>query len=126
MSRNNAVPSEQSMLEFSEVYLRAIELSWRDEEFKRALLEDPMYALEHYFHFNSPWSFRLLVESPDKDPEGQQYGWKAEANDGQGAWHLPKNGTSFGLPQAPDDPKEHAVALALYNDAGPMYLFSCC
>jgi ribosomally synthesized peptide (two-chain TOMM family) len=127
MSRNNAAPTEESMIEFSEVFLSAIELSWRDPEFKKVFLNDPMHALQHYFHFNSPWNFRLFVKDPpEKDNEGRPYGWKPEAFDGRGAWHLPNNATSFGLPKPPEDPKVHAVALALYNDAGPMYLFSCC
>lgn len=144
MSQNNAIPSEESLMEFGEVYMRAIALAWRDDDFKKMLLEDAMYALEHYFGYRSTWNFRFSVHEPDqmikkyeKEPptEVQTWGWlpkedckKDGVNYGIGRrhWVLPKNGMSFGLPTAPDAVKDFPVALALYNDAGPMYLFSCC
>lgn len=129
MTLNNEVPTEQAMLEFSEVYLRAIELSWRDAEFKKQLLKDPMYALEHYFHYTSPWNFIFKVEEildggPSSSAENSDqtaYGWDQQ----KGKWKLPPNKMSFGLPMAPEV-SQQAVALALYNDAGPAYLFTCC
>ena len=51
MALDNAVPSFESMLEFQEVYLRAIALSWEDAEFKGALLKNPLEALGRYFHY---------------------------------------------------------------------------
>jgi len=119
MSNNNAVPSEASLLEFSEVVLRAIELSWRDAEFKAQLLENPLSAMEHYFHYKCEWNFDLQMKEVT---DIGQYGWDNKSR----AWNLPKDTISFGLPAAPKEIKQHAVALAMYNDAGPMYLFTCC
>lgn len=117
MALNYGVPTQETMLEFAEVYLQAVELSWRDDVFKAALLEDPMSALRHYFHYNTPWNFRLIIEQV----EGGEYGWINNS-----IWNLPVNEISVGLPTAPKNLTEHPVALALYNNAGPSYLFSCC
>ncbi len=142
MSLDNLVPTGESMLEFGEVYLRAIELSWRDPQFKADLLKDPMSALEHYFHYTSPWNFIFNVEEAkagqdcrtDKQKENGHEpiicGWYPSTTltdtDGCGGeWRLPLDKMSFGLPTAPPA-YQQAVALALYNDAGPAYLFTCC
>ena len=82
MALNNAVPSFESMLEFQEVYLRAIALSWEDAEFKGALLKNPLEALGRYFHYTCPWLIDLKVVEA---PEGA--GWDA----GKQSWSLPNN-----------------------------------
>ena len=51
MSFTNQLPDYESLLEFQEVYLRAIALSWRDETFKKALEDDALLALQHYFAY---------------------------------------------------------------------------
>jgi ribosomally synthesized peptide (two-chain TOMM family) len=117
MPLNNEIPSYESLLEFQEVYLRAIALSWRDEGFKHSLLEDPARAMEMYFGYKLPWTLKLKVRSPD----AQEALWDAK----EMKWQLPLNSMSFGVPSAPDF-EEQAVALATYNDAGPTYLFTCC
>ena len=116
MSYTNRLPSYESLLEFQEVYLRAIALSWRDKEFKKALEEDALLALQHYFSYKCPWNINLKVTSPSSD-----YGWKKEER----RWSLPKNRMTFGMPVRPEADEE-GIALAAYNDAGPTYLFSCC
>jgi ribosomally synthesized peptide (two-chain TOMM family) len=135
MSRNNAIPDQEAMIKFSEIYLLAIELSWRDPKFKEELIKRPLWALQHYFHYSCPWNIRIEVNTPEviakKWQESQQaqpeWGWKEDTTQkGKWSWVLPKNGMSFGLPTAPKNIEERPVALALYNDAGPMYLFSCC
>jgi ribosomally synthesized peptide (two-chain TOMM family) len=117
MALNNAVPSFESMLEFQEVYLRAIAFSWEDAEFKGALLKNPLEALGRYFHYTCPWLIDLKVVEA---PEGA--GWDA----GKQSWSLPNNVMSFGVPVRPSAGSEEAIALAAYNDAGPAYLFTCC
>lgn len=131
MSNNNAVPTEDSMIEFSEVILRAIELSWRDDEFKNLFIKKPMYALEHYFHYKSTWNFQMKVKPAELGEDCRRDVAKGSPvpcrwDEKSGKWHLPQSLISFGLPRAPAEIKDHAVALALYNDAGPMYLFTCC
>lgn len=144
MSQNNAVPTEESMVEFGEVFLRAIELAWRDEEFKSKLLKTdtekkgPMDAIEHYFGYRGTWNFRFEVVTPEEmikrqceevqqEHENKSWGWLPDKNKGgECSWILPNNGMSFGLPSPPSKLEQFPVALALYNDAGPMYLFSCC
>jgi ribosomally synthesized peptide (two-chain TOMM family) len=119
MSFTNKIPSFESLLEFQEVYLRAIALSWRDDKFKRRLIEDPLLALQHYFAYKCPWNIKLEIR--ELGPESG-YGW----NKSEQKWNLPKNGMTFGVPVKPDSIGEEAIALAAYNDAGPTYLFSCC
>jgi ribosomally synthesized peptide (two-chain TOMM family) len=117
MPRDNRLPSYDSLLEFQEVYLRAVALSWKDAEFKQALLDDPAQALADYFAYRCPWNLTLKVKEPDAAP----YGWHAKIK----RWDLPPVKSSFGLPKAPQ-PDEQLVAFAAYNDAGPTYLFTCC
>ncbi|ABC37086.1 BMA_0021/BMA_0022 family TOMM bacteriocin [Burkholderia thailandensis] len=120
MADNNAVPTQQSLLEFQEIYLRAIALAWENEEFKRKLLADPHDALERYLDYRCPWILNLkIVEAPANEPA---YGWNAEKQ----RWYLPVNSLSVGIPAQPANLAEEAIALAAYNDAGPAYLFTCC
>jgi ribosomally synthesized peptide (two-chain TOMM family) len=116
MSYANRLPSYQALLEFQEVYLRAIALAWRDDSFKQALETDAALALQQFFGYKLPWNINLTVSSP---PPG--HGWSATGQ----CWELPPNSMTFGLPQRPDI-EEEAIALAAYNDAGPCYLFTCC
>lgn len=122
MPRNNELPSYESLLEFQEVYLRAVALAWGETEdakvFKERFISDPALALQEYFGYTCPWGgVDLSVEEVDAD----QYGWDSESR----SWNLPKNTVGIGIPCKPDD-DEQTVALAAYNDAGPTYLFTCC
>ena len=124
MAINYGIPSEQSMLDLGQVYMRAIELAWRDEEFKERLLKDPVDALSHYFHYNLPWNVELKVELPKGDgpSEDQNWGWDSNLQ----KWTLPRNKMSIGIPTPPKNIEDQAVALAMYHVAGPNYLFTCC
>ena len=73
MPYDNRLPSYETLLEFQEVYLRAIALSWRDDEFKVALLENSEDALERYFGYKCPWNVKVTVRGPD--PEEAATGW---------------------------------------------------
>lgn len=116
MSYANKLPDYQDLLEFQEVWLRAIARAWRDESFKRQLEDDACLALQQAFGYKMPWNINLSVASPSAE-----YGWrKAEQR-----WHLPQNRMTFGIPDRPAL-EEEAIALASYNDAGPCYLFTCC
>ena len=117
MALDNAVPALESLLEFQEVYLRAIALSWRDQEFRNALLDNPFDALGRYFDYQCPWLLELKVSDP-----GPGYGWDA----GKQRWRLPHGSMTFGVPVRPQPVAEEGIALAIYNDAGPTYLFTCC
>ncbi len=120
MPLNNAIPSYESLLEFQEVWLRAIALAWRDEEFKKELLKDPEYAMLHYLSYRTPWAAGFeAVEA-----HGEQYGW----DDEKGKWHLPKGNIALVVPNRPEGDlvRDIPLALASYNDCGPLYLFTCC
>jgi len=117
MGMNNAVPTQESMLEFQEVYLRAIALSWKNAAFKDALLKNPNDALARYFDYLCPWIINLKVSEA---PAGS--GWDAAKQ----SWSLPPNAMTFGVPVRPKVSDEESIALAAYNDAGPCYLFTCC
>jgi ribosomally synthesized peptide (two-chain TOMM family) len=113
--RNNAVPSYESIIEFNEVYLRAVALSWTDPEFKESLLKNPADTLQRYFSYRLPWEVHLKIEESDT----------GHYADGQ--WiDLPMNGIRVGIPDAPPKFEEQPVALSLFNDSGPVYLFTCC
>lgn len=126
MPRNNELPSYESLLEFQEVYIRAIALAWNDDTFKGALEQNTEQALEDYFGYRCPWNIKLEVRDPDPD---EQCEWKKDEH----RWVLPRNTVQIGLPIRPNGnhrpASDHdctAIALAAYNDAGPTYLFTCC
>ena len=116
MAFTNKIPSYEALLEFQEVYMRAIALAWRDEEFKKMLLADPLFAMQRYLHYRCPWNIDVKVTEA---PAGS--GWDSVSR----SWNLPRNGMTFGVPNRPKV-EEESIALAAYNDAGATYLFSCC
>ena len=116
MATDNATPTLESMLEFQQVYLRAIALSWEDEPFKADLLKDPFDALARYFDYRCPWIIDLEVVSRDGCV------WDEVRHE----WKLPLNTMTVGISARPEHLHEEAVALAAYSDAGPNYVFTCC
>lgn len=120
MPRDNRLPTQEQLLEFSEVYTRAIAQSWKDPVFEKLLVNDPRAALQKYFGYIPPWSANIVVKRPDK----RYKGWHKN-KEGKWSWDLPNNAIVFGVPTAPAL-EERPVALAAYNDAGPTYLFTCC
>ncbi len=128
MPRDNRLPSYEALLEFQEVYLRAVALSWTDEAFRNEFLKDPALALEHYFSYRLEWNSVLVAYDPNDphDPNNHnatQHGWGW--NPDKKAWNLPPIETQIGLPIKPKV-EEQLLAFAAYNDAGPTYLFTCC
>lgn len=117
MPRNYELPEYESLLEFQEVYLQAIALAWKDEDFKQELLNDAETALGKAFGYKNPWSVKLSVVMPND----REAGWNSDQN----RWYLPRNTIHIGLPKKPDK-DEQTMALAAYNNAGPTYLFTCC
>ncbi|BCS97259.1 hypothetical protein DSLASN_28910 [Desulfoluna limicola] len=123
MAIDNRLPSYESFLEFQEVYLRAIALSWKDERFRDLLLEDAGKALQEYFGYKSPWNININVARPEESNQR----WYPSTEECPGHWKLPKNRFIYGVPPKPEiDEDEMAIALAAYNDSGPGYLFTCC
>jgi len=135
MAYDNAIPSYESILEFQEVYLRAIALIWRDEyeaeekgeepTLRKEFEEDPMTFLQMQFNYNCPWNINLEVEST---PDSCKWIPSEPGECGKaGKWeNLPPNGMLFGFPNKPKDELDEGIALAAYNDSGPVYLFTCC
>ena len=123
MAYDNRLPSYESFLEFHEVWLRAIALSWKDARFKKMLLEDTAKALQEYLNYKSPWSIDIKATVPE-DPSAKWHPAEGKAN---GYWTLPQDTFTYGIPPKPELPEDdEAVALAAYNDSGPGYLFTCC
>ncbi len=123
MAYDNRLPSYESFLELHEVWLRAIALSWKDERFKKMLIEDTEKALQEYLNFKSPWNINIKVIKP----EDSSAKWHPASDDKEGFWELPKDKFTYGLPPKPELPEDdEAIALAAYNDSGPGYLFTCC
>lgn len=128
MGYDNSLPDYASFLEFEEVYLRAIALAWKDEVFKKELLEHAETALDKYFNYKCPWSLDLFVREVTKTERAKGAGWHPSNEAHRGFWSLPNNTFLYGLPPKPIniDPDEEPIALAAYNDSGPTYLFTCC
>lgn len=123
MAYDNRLPSYETFLELHEVWLRAIALSWKDERFKKMLIENTEKALQEYLNFKSPWNVNIKAILPE-DSTAQ---WVPGSNEMQGYWKLPLDRFTYGLPPKPELPDdEEAIALAAYNDSGPGYLFTCC
>lgn len=79
---NNEIPSYSTLLEFQEIYLRAIALAWRESVddcermtehechnhckqhvdcFRREFRDDPFMALAKWFNYKCPWNVDLKV-----------------------------------------------------------------
>jgi ribosomally synthesized peptide (two-chain TOMM family) len=109
----------EEMLEWQEVWLAAVALSWRDPGFKERLLKDPRTAIAESFGYNLPPFLKLKLTDGSKLPP--QYGWHAGGQDG---WSLPVSDLDMVLPAPPADIKDQAVALADYSSAGRTYPFT--
>ncbi|MEM7251273.1 MAG: BMA_0021/BMA_0022 family TOMM bacteriocin [Pseudomonadota bacterium] len=127
MALDNRLPSYESLLEFSEVYLRAIALAWEEPSFARDLQRNAPKALRDWLDYVVPWDAEIRVR-----PVNREYGHFTPAcrdkNDQwlPGKWTLPRNKIRYGLPERPDKHAHEAIALAAYYDSGPVYLFTCC
>lgn len=128
MGYDNRLPDYASFLEFEEVYLRAIALSWVDEEFKAKLLASPEKTLGEYFNYRMPWCIDLSVREVTAEEKQAGAGWHPEADGRKGFWKLPRDTFYYKMPPKPKelDADEEPIALAAYNDSGPTYLFTCC
>lgn len=117
MAMNNAVPTFESLLEFQEVYLRAVALAWKDAEFLAEIQKDARQALANYFGYICPWNLDLEFEQVTGDEFAYKPGHEIK---------VPLNTITVGIPKKPALVEQEAVALAAYNDSGPAYLFTCC
>ncbi|MCV6591105.1 MAG: BMA_0021/BMA_0022 family TOMM bacteriocin [Marinobacterium sp.] len=137
MAYDNAIPSYESILEFQEVYLRAIALVWSDEyengddsTMRAEFMADPIRFLQEKFAYNSPWNVDLRVEDMSEGSKKKKASkWVSGKGNAPGHWkNLAKNRVEFGWPKKPDGKYagSEPLALAAYNDSGPTYLFTCC
>jgi ribosomally synthesized peptide (two-chain TOMM family) len=117
MAVDNATPTLESMLEFQQVYLRAIALSWENKTFKDDLKKHPADALARYFDYRCPWLLEIKIVEHDHESA-----WDENSQ----SWKLPLNTMTVGIPERPDPHSDEAVALAAYSDAGSNYVFTCC
>ncbi len=127
MAYSERIPSYEDLRAFALVYLRAVALSWTDEEFKARLTHDPEGALTEYFNYKCPFAITLKVRELSAEEVRSGCGWQpAQAPTDAGNWKLPPNEVVFSLPTRPDPMYDEAIALAAFADSGPGYLFSCC
>ncbi|WP_338848121.1 BMA_0021/BMA_0022 family TOMM bacteriocin [Massilia sp. W12] len=119
MPLDNSIPSYETLLEFQLVWVRAVALSWKDPEFKRALIHDARDALLRYFGYQYPWAANISAY----EPQGN-FGWDDNAR----KWTLPNGEITISIPKKPtgDLVQDIPLAIASYNDCGPLYLFTCC
>jgi ribosomally synthesized peptide (two-chain TOMM family) len=118
---------QKPFLEFGGVTLRAIALSWLDDDFLNELthptLADATPVLSRYLGYTNPWNFRIKFKvHPDfvwlaETPENKIPMWK----DAQ----IPKNIIQLHYPTRPAESKFWPIALTSYNNTGPAYPFSC-
>lgn len=102
------------------VILRALALSWSDDDFRWQLGENPLQALQNWLGYNCPWNVTLRVEYTDLTWDAHSRAWSEK----------PRNRLTLYLPSKPDvtvngEPISLAVALAAYNQTGDAYPLTC-
>lgn len=120
MALDNALPSYESLLEFQEVYTRAVALSWEDPEFRAKFIANPLLTFQQYYAYICPWNIDFTVVPIE--PHDKAKGWTNDLRTD----NIPQSKITFSLANRPKEPKDVTLALAMYNDAGPTYMFSCC
>jgi ribosomally synthesized peptide (two-chain TOMM family) len=104
--------------EWKEVWLQAIALAWKSEDFKQRLMKNPREAFAHAFQFDIPGTMELRIEELDD----KKFGWQ---KDGNTEWVLPGPIVHLFLPPRPAL-EEQAVALSNYAASVYSFPFSTC
>ena len=116
----------ESLLAFGSVVLRAIALSWKSDQFLKALtdpeLQDATPVLSQWLGYNNPFNFQLRFMV------NRHFTWSPQS----GTWNMAepdgkpiKNEIVLNYPVAPADETMWPIALTSYNDTGNAYPFTC-
>lgn len=126
-TEEDPVSGLDTTIKWQMVWLEAIALAWRDDRFKKQLLEDPRAALKEYFNFDLGPYVKLTVREASK-PE-HDHDPKTKLEHAFGGWDPGQDPlTSEMIMALPPAPKveDQAVALSFYNASGRAYPFTCC
>ncbi|XXF77620.1 BMA_0021/BMA_0022 family TOMM bacteriocin [Myxococcaceae bacterium GXIMD 01537] len=113
----------KQMLDWRDVWLKAVALAWEDASFKEHLLRDARGALRERLGYELPRFLDFKVVDHGQFPEAQQgreWGWQGPT----GEWRLPEAKLTFPLPPPPTQERHQAVALADFARAGRTYPFT--
>lgn len=105
MSDNDSIYDD--FIEFRAVIIKAVALSWHDDNFKKSFHKNPVKALKDEFGYKYPFNIEFKGEERPKD----DYKWYPE---GTGAWVGPNNKLELVLPPKPEKGQE-TIALAAYH-----------
>lgn len=123
-SYSNAQNNSDLLLLWTETWNQAVALSWRDPDFREALISNPKKALKETFGFVFQEAIDFKVAPVD--PADDRYGWTPGAI-GPDGWSLPPTEVTLYLPAAPEA-SEQAVAVMAYWFTSEQLPFStaCC
>ena len=128
--------SAPNFVEFGNVFLQAIALSWskkteqigtHGETFRELLIKDSIATLSRFYGYNNPWNFNFIFKAAESvSPE---FKWNPTTKN----WGPIHNTIILNLPNRPEIKGEcsympeviRPVALASYNASGAHYPFSC-
>ena len=117
--KDNRPEAWSQMMEWQNIWLRAIALAWSNPEFKKALLADPRVAIRKAFDYEVNEALDLSVA----EVTAEEAQWNTKGNVD---WcNLPNMRLTMPLPPAPKI-ADQAVAISDYADAGRTYPFTCC
>ena len=121
---DNAWSTWKQMLDWRDVWLKAVAMAWEDPAFKEYLLRDARGALREHLGYELPRFITFKVADHSAFPQGQpgqEWGWTGPR---KGEWQLPPAELTFPLPPPPAQEKQQAVALADFARAGRTYPFT--
>lgn len=121
---DNAWSNWKAMLDWRDVWLKAVALAWESPAFKEQLLRDARSALKEHLGYELPRfiEFQVVEASDFPARPGEEWGWQGMKG---GEWKLPEARLTFPLPPPPAQEKQQAVALADFARAGRTYPFTC-
>src|SRR5262245_36263722 len=123
-------------LELRAAVVRAVAISWatdKRQDFQDEFSNDPIAAMERWFHYYCPFN---MGQNSNNNPYNQMglqvYKAQAQASDPPpvdrflpahtGGWVGANNTIRLYLPTAPDNPDDHAEALAAFNQQHLFFL----
>lgn len=128
-SQEDPVSGLDTTIQWQMVWLEAIALAWRDEQFKQQLLTDPRATLRRYFNFDLGPYVKLTVREASPPPADADPHPAHKLAHAFGGWDPAQDPlTSEMIMALPPKPRteDQGVALSFYNASGRAYPFTCC